>query len=167
MGRRQRRAVGRARRWRIWPFLLAALALVVIAGLIASRISVNYYVITPGDATPVSQYIEVPSADNHPLTGKILLTDVFVTQLNALNYLQYKWFDSDSQVVWAPDLLGSTTNNDQFVAQGYLEMAQAQSYATAAALTHLGYAVHATNRARSILGLRPGPPRPRACRWPR
>ena len=41
--------------------------------------------ITPGDATPVAQYIEVPAADNHPLTGKILLTDVFVTQLNALN----------------------------------------------------------------------------------
>ena len=68
----------------------------------------NYYVITPGDATPVAQYIEVPAADNHPLTGKILLTDVYVTQLNALNYLQYKYFDSDSEVISGPDLLGPT-----------------------------------------------------------
>ena len=32
----------------------------------------------------------------HPLTGKILLTDVYVTQLNALSYLQYRFFDSNS-----------------------------------------------------------------------
>ena len=57
----------------------------VVAALIAGRISVNYYVITPGDATPVARYIEVPAVDNHPLTGKILLTDVFVTQLNAFS----------------------------------------------------------------------------------
>ena len=86
------------------PKLLAGFAvIVVVAALVAARTSVNYYVITPGDATPVSQYIEVPAADNHPLTGKILLTDVFVTQLNALNYLQYRFFDSDSEVISGPD----------------------------------------------------------------
>ena len=35
-------------RRRIWPVFLAVLALIVIAGFIAARISVNYYVITPG-----------------------------------------------------------------------------------------------------------------------
>ena len=102
------------------PCFLAVLALIVIAGLIAARISVNYYVITPGDATPVAQYIEVPPSDNHPLTGKILLTDVFVTQLNALNYLQYTYFDSDSEVVSGPDLLGPAPDEDQFLDQGFL-----------------------------------------------
>ena len=83
-----------------WPAVFGvAVAVVLIAALVAARISVNYYVFTPGDATPVAQFIEVPAADNHPLTGKILLTDVFVNQLNALNYLQYRYFDSDSQVV--------------------------------------------------------------------
>ena len=38
--------------------------------VIASHVSVNDYVITPGDATPVSQYIEVPHQDSHPLTGQ-------------------------------------------------------------------------------------------------
>ena len=127
-----------------------------MAALIAARISVNYYVITPGDATPVAQYIEVPAADNHPLTGKILLTDVFVTQLNALNYLQYRYFDSDSEVISGPDLLGPTANENQYLDQGYLQMAQAQSFATAAALTHLGYTVTSTNAGALIYGIASG-----------
>ena len=66
---------------------------VAVAAFVAARISVNYYALTPGQATPVSQFIEVPPSDNHPLTGKILLTDVFVTQLNALNYFLYQHVD--------------------------------------------------------------------------
>ena len=77
----------------------------------------------------------MPATDNHPLTGKILLTDVYVTQLNALNYLQYRYFDSDSEVISGPELLGPTPDEGQFLDQGYLQMAQAQSFATAAALT--------------------------------
>ncbi len=49
------------RRGRIWPWIvLGVVVLVVVAGAVASNISLNDYVITPGDATPVSQYIEVP-----------------------------------------------------------------------------------------------------------
>ena len=108
-----------ARRRRIWPAIFGVVvAVVLIAALVAARISVNYYVLTPGDATPVSQFIEVPAADNHPLTGKILLTDVFVTQLNALNYLQYRFFDSDSEVVSGPELLGPTPDESQFLDPG-------------------------------------------------
>ena len=127
--------------------------IVIVAALVAARTSVNYYVLTPGDATPVAQYIHVPAADNHPLTGKILLTDVYVTQLNALNYLQYRFFDSDSQVISGQELLGPTTDENQFLDQGYLEMAQAQSFATAAALSHLGYSVTSTNAGALIFGI--------------
>ncbi len=139
--------------------ILVVVVVVVLAGSwIASRVSVNYYVLTPGDATPVSQYIEVPPADNHPLTGKILLTDVYLTQLNALNYLKYKYLDSNSEVVSGPDLFGPTPDESQFLAQGYLQMAQAQSYATAAALTRLGYTVHSTNAGALVYGIQPGSP---------
>ena len=155
------------RRRRIWPFLLAVLALIVIAAFVAARVSVNYYVITPGDATPVSQYIEVPPTDNHPLTGKILLTDVFVTQLNALNYLQYKYFDSNSEVISSPDLLGPTPDENQFLTQGYLQMAQAQSFATAAALPTSATWSTPPTPARSSTRSSPVPPPTRCCRWPR
>jgi len=142
----------RRRRW--WPTVFGIVAVILVAAvLIANHISVNFYVITPGEASPVAPYIEVPAADNHPLTGKILLTDVFVTQLNALSYLQYKYFDSNSEVISAPELLGPGTNEDQFLDQGYLQMAQAQSYATAAALSRLGYTVTSTNAGALIYGI--------------
>ena len=163
----RRRGRGRGRRG-IWPWVVVGLvALILIGGWIASRISVNYYVITPGDATPVSQYIDVPAADAHPLTGTILLTDVFVTQLDALDYLRYRYFDSDSEVISGPELLGPTVNENQYLAQGYLEMAQAQSFATATALSHLGYAVTSTNAGALVYGIEPNSPRRRRCGWPR
>jgi PDZ domain-containing protein len=147
------------RRRRLWPGVLAALVVIVLgSALVAARTSVNYFVITPGDASPVAPYIQVPAADSHPLTGKNLLTDVFVTRLNALNYLQYRFFDSNSEVISGPDLLGPTPNENQYLAQGYLQMAQAQSFATAAALTHLGYTVTASNVGALIYGIEPHSP---------
>jgi PDZ domain-containing protein len=138
--------------------LLALVVVVIAGGWIAARVSVNYYVITPGDATPVARYIEVPTADNHPLTGSILLTDVFVTPLNALSYLRYRYFDSNSEVISGPDLLGPTPNEGQYLTQGYLQMAQAQSFATASALTRLGYAVTATDAGALVYGIESGSP---------
>jgi len=146
-------------RRRRWPIVLGIIAVLLIATvLILNRISVNYYVITPGDATPVAQYIEVPVADNHPLTGKILLTDVYLTQLNAFSWLQYTYFDSNSEVISGPELLGPSVNANQYLDQGYLQMAQAQSFATAAALSRLGYTVTSTNAGALIYGIASGSP---------
>ena len=73
-------------------------ALVAAAVLILSRWNVNYYALTPGDATPVASFIKVPPKLDHPLTGTILLTDVYVQQLTALTYLWQRYVSSDSQV---------------------------------------------------------------------
>ncbi len=138
--------------------IVGFVALVLLAALIAAHQTVNYYVITPGNATPVAQYIEVPPADNHPLTGKILLTDVFVSQLNALSYLQYRFFDSNDEIYSSQTLLGPSNNAAEFTDQGYLQMTQAQSFATAAALSHLGYTVNSTNVGALVYGIVPGSP---------
>lgn len=149
----------RVRRGRRWPYVVGGfVALVILAGIIAAQINVNYYVITPGNATPVSQYIEVPPQYSHPVTGQILLTDVFVSQLNALNYLQYKFFDSNDEIYSSQTLLGPSTNETEYLDQGYLEMAQAQNYATATALSHLGYKVTSTNVGTLVFGTEPGSP---------
>ena len=134
----------------------------------ADHWQINYYVITPGQASPVSQYISVPAEYRHPLTGKILLTDVYVTQLNAFNYLQYRFFDSNSEIFPGGELFEGAPTQGQFLNQGYLQMAQAQNFATAAALTHLGYHVSSSNG--GALDLRhPGQIARRRgrCRWPR
>jgi PDZ domain-containing protein len=146
-------------RGRRWPAVLALLVLlVIVAGFIAARISVDYYLITPGQASPVSQFIEVPPTMNHPLTGKILLTDVFVSQLNALSYLQYKVFGSNDEIFPGSVLFGGAPTQGQFLNQGFLQMAQAQSFATASALTYLGYTVTSTNAGALVYGIEPHSP---------
>ena len=148
-----------ARRRRRWPTVFGVVVVLLVAAVvIAGHISVNDYVITPGDASPVAPYIHVPAADNHPLTGTILLTDVYVTQLNALNYLQYKYFDSNSEVISDSELLGPATSEDQYLDQSYLQMTQAQSFATAAALSRLGYTVTSTNAGALVYGIAPDSP---------
>jgi Lon-like protease len=143
-----------AARRRRWPAVLGVVVVVVLlAVFVAARINVNYYVITPGDATPVTHYIEVPPHLDHPLTGKILLTDVFVSQLNALTYLRYNIFGSNSTIYPSSELLGGAPTEGQYLNQGYLQMAQAQSYATAAALTRLGYHVSSTNVGALVYGI--------------
>ena len=98
-----------------------------------------------------------PNLD-HPLSGSILLTDVYETQLNALTYLQERYFSSDAQVYSAGQLIGSSTPANQYIDQGYLQMSQAQSDATAAALTHLGYTVTQKNAGVLVYGIPPGTP---------
>ena len=132
---------------------LALLIIVLVGAFVAAHTQINYFVITPGQASPVSQYIKVPPQYRHPLTGKILLTDVYVTQLNALNYLQYRFFDSNSQIYPGSELLDGAPTEGQFLNQGYLQMAQAQNFATAAALTQLGYHVSSTNSGALVYGI--------------
>jgi Lon-like protease len=151
-------AGGRARRRR-WPVVvLVLLVLLIAAWLVLGAWNVNDYALTPGDATPVSSFIKVPKNLDHTLTGKVLFTDVYVTQLNVLTYLQERYLSSDAQVVSAADLLGPSTPESQFLAQGYLEMNQAQSWATAAALSDLGYTVTSRNTGALLYGIAPGAP---------
>jgi Lon-like protease len=144
------------RRWH--TVLVVVLVVLVAAVVILSRWNVGYYALTPGDATPVASFITVPVKLDHPLTGTILLTDVYETQLSALTYLQERFFSSVATVYSAGELIGSATPASQYIDQGYLQMSQAQSDATAAALTHLGYTVHATNAGVLVNGIPAGTP---------
>ena len=146
----------RRRRWH--TVLVVVLVVIVAAVVILSRWNVGYYALTPGDATPVASFITVPANLDHPLTGTILLTDVYETQLNALTYLQERYFSSVAEVYSAGQLIGSSTPESQYIAQGYLQMSQAQSDATAAALTYLGYTVSQKNAGVLINGIPPGTP---------
>jgi Lon-like protease len=151
--------VAPARPRRRWPTRLVVV--VVVLALVwwgLGAWSVNYYAITPGNATPVAPFITVPPHLDHPLTGKILLTDVYVTPLTAQSYLWQRFVASNSDVVPNDAVLDPSTQADQYTNQGYLDMAQAQNYATAAALTHLGYTVHAQNVGALVYGTAAGSP---------
>ena len=151
-----------APRRRRWPVVLSVLAIVVVAALfVASRVTVAYYSLTPGVAQPVVPLITVPPARSHDTNGSILLTDVSLTRLSALGYLA-ALLDSNAQIVSAAELLGPDTPADQLAAQGYLEMAQSQSAAKAAAFNHLGYHVSEHDAGALVVAVQPGSPAARA-----
>jgi PDZ domain-containing protein len=146
----------RPKRWPVVPAVVGAVLVAVWFGL--GFWNVNYYAITPGSATAVGPLITVPANLDRPLTGSILLTDVYVTPLTAQSYLVQRFLSSDSQVVPSGAVLDPLTPADQFTDQGYLDMNQAQSYATAAALTHLGYSVSAHDAGTLVYGTVTGSP---------
>src|SRR6202035_3920797 len=148
-----------ARRPKRWPAVLAVVGAVLVAAWFGLGFwNVNYYAITPGNATAVAPFITDPASLNRPLAGSILLTDVYVTPLTAQSYLVQRFLSSHSQVVPSGAVLDPLTPADQFTDQGYLDMNQAQSYATAAALTHLGYSVSAHNAGTLVYGTVTGSP---------
>lgn len=141
-----------------WPFAVAVVAVVlIVACLVADRVDLDYYVLTPGKATPVNPLISVPSSRAHRVKGKVLLTDVYVSQVTALSYL-YDELRSDAQVLPEVTVLGPATPPSELVSQGYLEMAQSQDAAKAAALTHLGDDVTERAAGTLIFSVVPGSP---------
>jgi Lon-like protease len=144
----------RRRRWPVVLIIVLIVLVVAVFGL--SRWNVNYYALTPGDAVPVTPYIEVPHALDHPLHGQILLTDVYLVPLSALTYLQDS-INSDDQIYSSGALIGPESEQ-QYLDQGYLDMSQAQSDATAAALSQLGYPYTVRNAGVLVYGISPGTP---------
>lgn len=142
---------------------LIALIVVLAAIVVAGHVQLNYYSITPGDAQPVGPLITVPAKSAHQIRGKVLLTDVFVSQLTALQMIP-TLLSSDAQVVSGAQLLGPYTPPDQLTAQGYVEMAQSQAAAKAAALSHLGYQVSEENVGALVFATVPGTPASSALR---
>lgn len=129
--------------------VLALLAVVFVA--VTTRVQTNQYVLTPGDAQPVAPLITVPPGHSHHLTGTILLTDVYISQLTV--WQQMFGAGANAQVVPADEVVDPGTSGGELVAQGFVEMQQAQDAARAAAFTRLGYPVAAHNGGVQIVGV--------------
>jgi Lon-like protease len=142
------------KRRRRWPWVIFIVLVVVVA--VASRINLNYYALQPGTAQSVQQFITVPAAKNHPVKHPVLLTDVEEGRVTALSYLVYR-LQSDTALYPVAEITGGTSPS-QLIAQGNLEMSQAESDAKTAALRRLGYRVTATASGAVIFGTFPGTP---------
>lgn len=118
------------------------MVVVLIIGALGLRFQFNEYAISPGNAENVAPLISIEGNVTTPTTGKILLTDVFLTQINWLTWIQMK-FTKDVQIIPASDLVAPGVPISELNAQGFLQMAQAKDAARAAALTRLGYAIRA------------------------
>jgi Lon-like protease len=128
------------RRRRIGVTLVVIVVVVLVLVGVASRITLNYYVISPGDAQEVTPLIKVPPGKAHPGHGTILLTDVLLGQVTLLSIIP-DWLSSNNQIISSGQVLGDNIPASELSAQGYLQMSQAQTAAKTAGLRHLGYVV--------------------------
>ena len=129
------------------------LALTVVA---ASRVNLDDYALQPGTAQSVQQFITVPADRSHPVHHPVLLTDVEIARVTALSYLYFK-LQSDTDLDPVASVVGPFPAS-QLIAQGNVEMSQAEAAAKTAALTHLGYHVTATAAGAVIFGTFAGTP---------
>jgi Lon-like protease len=140
------------RRW--WPWAIFIVLVAAIA--VASRWNLNYYAVTPGTAQSVQQFITVPADKAHPVAHPVLLTDVEIGRVTALDYLFYK-LQSNVDLEKVVAVTGGTAPS-QLNDQGTLEMSQAEVDAKTSALRRLGYKVTATPSGAVIAGTYPGTP---------
>ncbi len=127
----------RSRRVRI---VLGVAAVVVIAVIVSSFITLDEYAITPGDAQSVIPLISVGSAAHHH-RGSVLLTDVELVPLRAIDYLFYR-LNGDDSIVPSSSITGPLSAA-QYDTEGVIDMLTARQAATVVALRTLGYATSA------------------------
>ena len=144
-----------AARWPRWSVALTvAGAIVMVLAVVASRVNLSYYVLVPGVAQPVQPMLTVPAGLEHPLHGKVLLTDVGIGQVSALNYL-FDTFNNNVQLVPTGELLGGVPPSE-FNAEGTVQMTESQLTAVAVAERQLGMPVPENDSGVVIYATSPG-----------
>jgi PDZ domain-containing protein len=100
--------------------------------------NLNEYALTPGDATPVAPLVKVTGVATTTHQGAIMLTDVYLSSLNAWQWLTLH-FSSHVQFVGADELVEPGVPTEELGAQGYLEMSDAKQAAEVSAFNALGW----------------------------
>ena len=116
----------------------------VLALIIGLRVwTLNEYALTPGDAQPVAPLVTVHGLPTDVRHDNILLTDVYLTQLSAWQWITMH-FQSHVAFVPGDELIDPGVPADELTAQGYLEMSDSKEAASVAAFRTLGWRIHAT-----------------------
>ncbi len=143
-------------KWRWGHTVFATVCVIAAAAIIASLISIPYYAITPGTAQSVEQLIVVPASHGHEHKGQVLLVDVELVPLRAI---EWPWFalQSNDQIVGSGALLG-TESAAQYQTEGEIDMSDAQQAATVVALHKLGYKLKVSPSGALLYALQPDSP---------
>ncbi len=123
--------------------IFSALLVVLLAIVGLHSWNLNEYALTPGDATPVGPLVKVQGVATTTHHDKIMLTDVYLTSLNAWQWLTLH-FSSHVEFVGADQLVEPGVPTDELTAQGYLEMSDSKQAAEVAAFNALGWRTPAT-----------------------
>lgn len=102
--------------------------------------NISQYAITPGDATPVAPLVKVQGVATDPSHDRIMLTDVYLQSLTALQWLTMH-LQSHVEFVSANQLLDPGVPADELDAQGYLQMTDSKQAAEVSAFRALGWSL--------------------------
>ena len=139
--------------------VVVALALLLaVVGIAGANITLPYVIFSPGDATPVDDYLKISDARTYDHKGALLLLTVRVSngRPNVWRFLQAS-FDDDSKVEGEKEYFGGTPRK-KVDKEDVQAMAESQLAAQQAALARLGYAVTVTGRGATVQKVYPGSP---------
>lgn len=105
--------------------------------------TLNEYALTPGDATPVEQLVNVRGLPVDAGHDTIMLTDVYLSRLTAWQYLTMQ-FQHHVTFLSGNQLLEPGISASELDAQGFLEMSDSKQDAQVAAFSALGWKLAAT-----------------------
>ena len=121
--------------------MLAAVLAIAVIG--ASLITVNYFAIAPGDARPSGPRVEVQGVPTYDSRGQVLFVTVSIPHLTALSYVMGK-LESNTDVVPAKAVLGDQTEQ-QNREENLRLMTYSKDFASYVALTRLGFKAQVSN----------------------
>lgn len=120
----------------------------MLAGLVALALAVGalirlpYFVLSPGEATPVEPLIHVQGAQSYQHNGSILFTTVSLAgDINAYAFV-HGWLNHNDDVVSRDAITGGTPTKT-YNAENVQAMTDSKTAATKVALERLGYKVPA------------------------
>ena len=115
----------------------------LLAVIILAKSPTNEYALTPGNATPVAPLVKIKGVASENHRGKIMLTDVDIQPLNALQWL-FMHFHSHVQFISSDQLVEPGVPTNELDAQGFLEMSDSKQAAEVAAFDTLGWTTPST-----------------------
>src|SRR6476660_3148124 len=143
---------------RFGKVVVALALLAAVVGVAGARITLPYVIFSPGDATPVDDYMKIADARTYHHSGSLLLLTVRVSngRPNVWRFIQAS-LDDDTKIEGEQDVFG-TTPRKTADRQDVQQMQESQLAARQAALTRLGYDVRVTGKGANVQDVLPSSP---------
>lgn len=125
---------------RYWRSLAISITFIAVVALANSLIKLPYYVLGPGDALPVKNYVTIPADKSSGQSGKLLLATVSLTPATPIDFVLAKITPGD-EIDGKKAILGSGTSQSQYLQENQTAMTDSQQTAIAVAMTRAGYQV--------------------------
>ena len=139
----------------LWALIGGPIVALLVALFLVMQIRLPYVAISPGDAEPINELLEVPEEYSHPPKGSFLLTTVaLIADVSPLDLVR-DYFDDDMVVIERKAVFGDADTR-QYNREAAQEMTNSKEAAIVVSLRTLGYPVAEHGSGALIAGLPDG-----------